>query len=240
MVVTSKENTFSWLRQDKEPEASYKWYTYYRDMKGTRRLKKVIEILKEKEPFLERYPSYNEIKKASSVWKWKQRTIDYDNYLQIQLIESHKQTLVIYEEESINIDQKIYNALNTEVDNIINNTELPPDKKIKALREAQKLNRELLEGIEHIANINVPEVDYIDVDKTREEDIINSLISDSKGYLKSGTLESILDGYTSKDIKELLTRNINEKEARICGNGLENWIKYDKINYDNDTYNIPK
>ena len=125
-MILTKENKFSWLRQDKEPEATYKWFTYYRDMKGTRRLKKVIQNLKEKEPYLERYPTYNEIKNASSTWKWKQRTIDYDNYMQIQLIESHKQTLVIYEEESINIDKKIYNALNTEIDHIIKNKELTP------------------------------------------------------------------------------------------------------------------
>lgn len=237
-MIYSKENKFSWLRQDKEPEASYKWYTYYRDMKGTRRLNKVVDLMKEKEPYLERYPTYNDIKKASSNWNWKQRTVDYDNYLQIELIQSHKQTLIIYEEESIRIDQKIYNALNTEIDNIIKNDKLTPDKKIKALREAQKLNKELLNGIEHIANIEVPEVNYIDMEATKEETIINSLIQDSKGYLR-GTMEDILEGYSSEDVKSILNRVSNEKQANVHP-FLREQIEYDFINFDNEQFTIPK
>lgn len=237
-MIYSKENKFSWLRQDKEPEASYKWYTYYRDMKGTRRLNKVVDLMKEKEPYLERYPTYNDIKKASSNWNWKQRTVDYDNYLQIELIQSHKQTLIIYEEESIRIDQKIYNALNTEIDNIIKNDKLTPDKKIKALREAQKLNKELLNGIEHIANIEVPEVSYIDMEATKEETIINSLIQDSKGYLR-GTMEDILEGYSSEDVKSILNRVSNEKQANVHP-FLREQIEYDFINFDNEQFTIPK
>ncbi|MBE6513410.1 MAG: hypothetical protein E7Z75_09790 [Methanobrevibacter olleyae] len=238
MVILTKENKYSWLRQNKEPESAYKWFTYFRDMKGTRRLKKVIEIMKEKEPYLERYPTYNEIKKASSLWTWKQRTIDYDNYLQIQLIESHKKTLIIYEEESINIDKKIFNALNTEIDTIIKNEELAPDKKIKALREAQKLNKSLLSDIEHIANIEVPEVKYLDVEATLEENIINSLIQDSKGYYR-GNIEDVLEGYTPEEIKGIIRRYSAEKEANN-NPLLSSMVKYDNITYDNENFNIPK
>lgn len=237
-MILTKENKFSWLRQTKEPEASYKWYTYYRDMKGTRRLNKVIDVMKEKEPYLERYPSYNDIKKASSNWNWKQRTIDYDNYLQIQLIQSHKQTLIVYEEESISIDQKIYNALNTEIDNIIRSNDLSPDKKIKALREAQKLNKELLNGIEHIANIDVPDVKYIDMEATKEETIINSLIQDNKGYLR-GTLEDALEGYTPEDVKSLINRVSNERIANTHPLFLDD-KHYDNITYDNESFSIPE
>ena len=237
-MIFTKENKFSWLRQDKEPEASCKWYIYYRDMKGTRRLNKVIDIMKEKEPYLERYPSYNDIKKASSNWNWKQRTIDYDNYLQIQLIESHKQTLIIYEEESINIDQKIYNALNNEIDNIIRSNELTAYKKIKALREAQKLNKELLNGIEHIANIDVPEIKYIDMEATKEENIINSLIQDNKGYLR-GTIEEVLEGYTPEDVKNIINRVSNERIATTDPFFLEH-KKFNKITYDNESFSIPE
>lgn len=237
-MILTEENKFSWLRQTKEPEASYKWYTYYRDMKGTRRLNKVIEIMKEKEPYLERYPSYNDIKKASSNWNWKQRTIDYDNYLQIQLIQSHKQTLIVYEEESITIDQKIYNALNTEIDNIIRSNDLTPDKKIKALREAQKLNKELLNGIEHIANIDVPEVKYIDMEATKEETIINSLIQDNKGYLR-GTIEDVLEGYTPEDVKAMINRVSNERLANTHPLFLDQ-KQYDNITYDNENFSIPE
>lgn len=237
-MILTEENKFSWLRQTKEPEASYKWYTYYRDMKGTRRLNKVIEIMKEKEPYLERYPSYNDIKKASSNWNWKQRTIDYDNYLQIQLIQSHKQTLIVYEEESITIDQKIYNALNTEIDNIIRSNDLTPDKKIKALREAQKLNKELLNGIEHIANIDVPEVKYIDMEATKEETIINSLIQDNKGYLR-GTIEDVLEGYTPEDVKAMINRVSNERLANTHPLFLDQ-KQYDNIIYDNENFSIPE
>ena len=42
MTITTKEVNFSWLRQDKEPDSYYKWFTYYRDMTGTRQIKKVI------------------------------------------------------------------------------------------------------------------------------------------------------------------------------------------------------
>lgn len=238
MVITTKENNFSWLRQDKEPEASYKWFTYYRDMKGTRRLKKVISIMKENEPFLERYPTYNELKKASSVWSWKYRTVDYDNYMQIQLIESHKQTLVIHEEESINIDKKIFKALNTEIDKIINNIELPPDKKIKMLREAQKLKQDCLSGIEHIANTEIAEVNYIDVDKTREENIINCLLNKSKGCLKEGTLEDVLDGYSSEDVQEVITRYINEKENDKYRTYFDK--DYITVEYGDNVYRLPE
>lgn len=237
MIITTPENNFSWLRQDREPEASYKWFTYYRDMKGTRRLTKVADLMKEKEPYLERYPSYNEVKKASSTWSWKRRTVDYDNYLQIQLIESHKQTLIVYEEESIDIDKKIFKALNTEIDKIINNQELPSDKKIKALREAQRLNKELLGGIEHIANTEIPEVSYIDVNKTRENDIINSLLCNSKGYLKAGTLEDVLDGYTSEDVEDVINRYINEQESNRWNTFYDD--QYTNVVYDGKSYNIP-
>lgn len=237
MVITTKENNFSWLRQYREPDASYKWFTYYRDMKGTRRLNKVPDIMKEKEPYLERYPTYNDIKKASSVWSWKARTIDYDNYLQIQLIESHKQTLIIYEEESIDIDKKIFKALNTEIDKIINNNDISSDKKIKALHEAQKLNKELLGSIEHIANIEVPEVSYIDVNKTRENDIINSLLSSSKGYLKSETLEDVMDGYTPEDVEDVICRYINKQESKRFLNFDDE--DYTNVMYNGKSYRIP-
>lgn len=237
-MIFTNENNYSWLRQDKEPEASYKWFTYYRDMKETRRLQKVIDIMKEKEPYLERYPSYNEIKKASSNWNWKQRTIDYDNYMQIQLIESHKQTLIIYEEESISIDKKIYNALNMEIDKVINNPDLTPDKKIKALREAQRLNKDLLSDIEHIANIEVPEVKYLDVTRTKEENIINSLIQDNKGFFR-GNVEDVLEGYSPEDVKELINRVTNERHFNTP-DLLADYTEYDTINYDNETFSIPR
>lgn len=237
-MILTKENNYSWLRQDKEPEASYKWFTYYRDMKETRRLKKVIDIMKEKEPYLERYPSYNEIKKASSIWSWKQRTIDYDNYMQIQLIESHKQTLIIYEEESISIDKKIYNALNMEIDKIIKDTTLTLDKKVKALREAQKLNKDLLSDIEHIANIEVPEVKYLDIEATKEENIINSIIQDNKGFLR-GNLEDVLEGYTPEDVKNIINRVTKERDYNRSPL-MEQYTEYDTVNYDNETFNIPR
>ena len=40
MNIEANNVNFSWLRQDKEPDSYYKWFTYYRDMTGTRKIKK--------------------------------------------------------------------------------------------------------------------------------------------------------------------------------------------------------
>ena len=239
-MITTKELNYSWLRQPKEPETVYKWFTYYKDMKGIRRLNKVVKLMKEKEPYLERYPSYNEVKKASSNWKWKQRTIDYDNYMQLQLIEDHKQTLIIYEEESINIDKKIYNALNIEIDKLLKNDDITPDKKIRAFKEAQLLNKELLSGIEHIANIEVPQVNYIDVTRTIEEEVIDCLIKHSQGIVSKETLEDRLEGFKPEEVKDIIIRYIN----RINSNPIfknTDILKGTEVTviYDKETFYIP-
>lgn len=241
IMVFTDENKFSWLRQNNEPENSYKWFTYYRDMEDTRRLNKVVAAMKVKEPYLESYPTYQQIRKASSVWHWKQRTIDYDNYLQIQLIESHKKTLISYEEESINIDKKLYNALNNEIDKIIKNNEIPPTKKIKAFKEAQGLNRALLGNIEHIANTEIPEVQYIDLEKTRNEEIINGLIQNTKGTITPEEAENLLDGYTPKEIEKIINLKVNElnsNKSRFDGLldlGVDN---SEVIKYNDKTFNL--
>lgn len=240
MVIYTNENNYSWLRQPNEPDNKYKWFTYYRDMKGTRRLNKVVQIMKEKEPYLESFPSYNQIKKASSLWKWKARTIDYDNYLQIQLITSHKQTLIIYEEETINIDKKIYQALNNELERVINNKELPPDKKIKTLLNATKLNHELLNSVEHIANTEVPEIKYIDMEATKEQDLINILIDNSSGSVKPEDLQSLLEDYSEEEVKEILTRNINKRNADLNRMGLSSFAQYDTVNFGKNSFNVPR
>lgn len=239
MVITTKELNYSWLRQNKEPDNKYKWFTYYRDMKGTRRLNKVVTEMKKKEPYLESYPNYNQIKKASSIWKWKQRTLDYDNYLQIQLIDSHKQTLIIYEEETINIDKKIYQALNNEVDKLIKNTQLPPDKKIKALKQATMLNHELLNGVEHIANTETPEIQYIDVEATKEHEIIEALLDNTNNAIKPEEVEAILEDYSEEEIKEILQRNINKKQANYDSIGI-NTFNHDTIRYGKELFQFPK
>lgn len=239
MMVTTKELNYSWLRQEKEPDNKYKWFTYYRDMKGIRRLNKIVEEMKKKEPYLESYPSYNQIKKASSVWKWKQRTVDYDNYLQIQLITSHKQTLIVYEEETINIDKKIFHALNNEVEKLIKNTQLPPDKKIKALKQATILNHELLNGVEHIANTEIPEVQYIDVEATKEHEIIEALIDNTNKAIKPEEVANLLEDYTEEEVKEILQRYINKKEADYNSIGLEA-LGSDIVQYGKQMFQIPK
>lgn len=240
MILTS-ENKFSWLRQANEPENSYKWFTYYRDMEDVRRLKKVIDVMKVKEPYLEAYPTYSQIRKASSVWHWKQRAIDYDNYLQVQLIDSHKKTLISYEEESINIDKTIYNALNNEIQKLIKNPEIDPLKKIKALKEAQELNKALLGNIEHIANTEYPEIKYIDVTATREEEIINSLINNTDGTIKPEEVETLLDGFNPEEIEEVITRKINKLTANDKG-GILSGLGFDNskiIKYNDKTFNLP-
>ena len=230
----TKELNYSWLRQNKEPESMYKWFTYYRDMRGTRRLNKIVDEMKTKEPYLERYPTYNEIKKASSNWKWRYRCVDYDNYMQLQLIESHKQTLIIYEEESINIDKKIFNALNTEIDTLIRDTELPPEKKIRALKEAQILNKELVGGIEHIANIEVPEIRYIDVDKTRQNEIVQSLINNAKGIITADEVTNITDGVPAEEVIRMINSYIaTENNSYIPTD------KYTEVKYNGNSYSIP-
>lgn len=211
-MILTKENKFSWLRQDNEPENSYKWFTYYRDMEGTRRLKNIVDVMKKKEPYLEAFPTYQQIRKSSSVWHWKQRAVDYDNYLQIQLIDSHKKTLISYEEESINIDKKLYNALSNEINKIIKNKEIDPVKKIKAFKEAQEVNKALLGNIEHITNTEIPEVKYIDLEKTRAEEIINGLIKRTNGTIKPEEAENLLDGFTSEEVEEIINMKINELE----------------------------
>ena len=62
----------------------------------------------------------------------------------IQLLESKKQMLITYEEESTNLAKKIYEQVDKEVNNIIENKELTPDKKLKAYKVAQDLNISLL------------------------------------------------------------------------------------------------
>lgn len=240
MIVQTKENNYSWLRQDKEPDNKYKWFTFYRDMKGTRRLNKVVDMMKKKEPYLESYPTYDQIKKASSVWKWKERTVDYDNYLQLQLITSHKQTLIIYEEETINIDKKIYEALNNELEKVIKDKDLTPDKKIKTFLNATKLNHELLNGVEHIANTEIPEVLYIDMEATKEKEIMNTLIDNENGTIKPEVLTDLLEDYTTEEVKEILNRGINKQEAYINDSNLEHLYKRETINYGGESFYIPK
>lgn len=240
MTIKTHENNYSWLRQDKEPDNKYKWFTYYRDMKGTRRLNKVADLMKKKEPYLESYPSYDQIKKASSVWKWNERTRDYDNYLQIQLITSHKQTLIIYEEETINIDKKIYQALSNELEKVIKDKNISPDKKIKTFLNATKLNHELLKGVEHIANTEIPEVMYTDIEATKEADIIETLINNTHGIIKPEAVTDILEDYTTEEVKEILHRGINKKELDLRELGLNSMAKHDTVKYGNEFFNIPK
>jgi len=240
-MIRTLENKFSWLRQNNEPENSYKWFTYYRDMENIRRLKKVIDVMKEKEPYLEVYPTYSQIRKASSVWHWKERTVDYDNYLQIQLIDSHKKTLISYEEESINIDKKLYNALNTEINKIIKNNQIDPLKKIKAFKEAQELNKALLGNIEHIANTKIPQVKYIDLEKTRNEEIINGLIQNTKGNIAPEEAENLLDGYSSEEVENIIYHKMNELENNKSEfDGLMNLgiDTSETIKYNNKTFKL--
>lgn len=240
-MIRTVENKFSWLRQNNEPENSYKWFTYYRDMENIRRLNKVIDVMKEKEPYLEVYPTYSQIRKASSVWHWKERTLDYDNYLQIQLIDSHKKTLISYEEESISIDKKLYNALNKEINKLIKNKQIDPIKKIKAFKEAQELNKALLGNIEHIANTKIPTVKYIDLEKTRNEEIINGLIQNTKGTIAPEEAENLLDGFTSEEVETIINRKINELENNKTG--FEGLIDLgvdtsETIKYNNKTFKL--
>lgn len=234
----------SWLRIPNEPENSYKWFTYYRDMEGVRRLTKLVEVMKTKEPYLESYPSYNQIRKASSKWYWNQRVRDYDNYLQIQLIDSHKQTLISYEEESITIDKKLYTALNTEISKIIKNNEIDPIKKIKAYKEAQELNKALLGNIEHIANVELPETKYIDLEKTKEDDIINALIKNTNGIITDEELDDILDEFTDEEIRNILVRKRNELNHKHSKNGFNldtlglELDDTEEINYNGETFTI--
>ncbi len=240
-MIFTDEIKYSWLRQSKEPENSYKWFTYYRDMEGIRKLNKVVKVMKEKEPYLESYPTYQQIRKASSIWHWKQRTVDYDNYLQIQLVESHKKTLISYEEESISIDKILYKALNNEIQKIIKNNEIEPIKKIKAFKEAQELNKALLGNIEHIANTKLPEVRYIDLEKTRNEEIITGLIENTKGTIKPEEAENLLDGFTSEDVEEIINMKVNELNSNksrfegLIDLGLDN---SEVIKYNDKTFNL--
>lgn len=241
MILTA-ENNFSWLRQPNEPENSYKWFTYYRDMEDVRRLKKVIDVMKVKEPYLESYPTYQQIRKASSVWHWKRRSIDYDNYLQVQLIDSHKKTLISYEEESINIDKTIYNALNNEIQKLIKNQEIDPLKKIKALKEAQELNKALLGNIEHIANTEYPEIKYIDVSATREEEIVNALINNTDGTIKPEEVETLLDGFNPEEIEEVINRKIKKLTSNETRNLFSDLVGFDRtkqIKYNDKTFDLP-
>lgn len=210
MTITTNEVNFSWLRQDKEPDNYYKWFTYYRDMTGTRQIKKVIDVLKEKEPYLEKTPSYEQLRKASSKWYWKRRTVDYDNYMYIQLLESKKQMLITYEEESTNLAKKIYEQVDKEVNNIIENEELTPDKKLKAYKVAQDLNISLLESIEHVANTEIHEVSYIDVAAARKQDIITALVNATDGIITPEQLNEQIEEYTNEEIEEI----INKEKAK--------------------------
>lgn len=241
-MILTEENKYSWLRQNKEPENSFKWFTYYRDMEGTRRLKKVIEVMKQKEPYLETFPTYQQIRKASSIWHWKQRSIDYDNYLQIQLIESHKKTLISYEEESINIDKTLYKALNNEIQKLIKNNEIDPLKKIKAFKEAQEVNKALLSNIEHIANTELPTVKYIDLEATRQQDIIQTLINNTEGTIAPEEAESVTDGFTPEEVEDVINREINKITVRNkgLGNILTNMgVDSSKtIKFNNKSFNL--
>lgn len=237
--VLTTENNYTWLRQDKEPENAYKWYTYYRDMKGTRRLNKIIDDMKAREPYLEKYPTYQQIKNASSNWCWKARTRDYDNYLQTQLIDSHKQTLVIHEEKTINLIQDLYKALGVTLQEV-SNADLEPLKKLKCLDLVEKINRRLLGDLEHVTLTETPEVKYLDFQETRENNIINMLIDVENGVRTPEELAEVLEGYNSEDVEKVIKRTINKQTVKNTWIGGVFDNGHDTVNYEGTQYQIPK
>lgn len=238
--VETTINNYSWLRQDKEPENSYKWYTYYRDMEGHRVLKKIPDLIRAREPYLEKFPTYQQIKNASSLWCWKARTRDYDNYLQLQLLDKHKETLILYEEETIKNTKKINNILQDTLNDINNNNDIDPLKKLKCLELAGRITRGMLADLEHITQKEPAHLKYIDLPETRERNIINTLIDINNGVRPPEELTQAVEGYTTEEVEEIIKRTINKRRVKNTYGNYVHDNGHDTIIYNGVSYEIPK